>query len=77
MQNRSSDAPTCDDLSERFQVIARMTDELFTNMSAQDRDRMWQDHLAQCRGPTANGDLLCSMTDFVFALRRGLQSADP
>lgn len=76
MQPDSSGASPGDDLSERLERVARMTDDFFTNLSAQDRDRMLQVHLAQARGPALNGDLLCEMTDLLFALRRGLERND-
>ncbi len=57
-------------LSCKFGELAREMDERFRRMTPQERDRMLQIHLAQCRGAKRNGDLLCEMTAALFALRR-------
>ena len=57
-------------LSDCFGELARATDERFRRMTVQERDRMLQIHLAQCRGAKLNGDLLCEMTAALIALRR-------
>ena len=64
------------DIVRKFRQLCRMTDEYFNNMSAQERDRMMQTHLAQARGPVRNGDLLRQAADAIALMRASLDQAE-
>jgi hypothetical protein len=65
--------PAQQTIEEAFLQLSRMTDEYFSSMTPQERDRMLQSHLAQARGSKRNGDLLRHMLDGILLMRASLQ----
>ena len=62
--------------AERFERLCRMIDEHLNNITAQERDRIVQAHLAQARGSVRNGDLLRQMTDAILTLRAAMSQSN-
>lgn len=56
----------------RFWRCVRLTDEMLRGMSAAQRDRMMQTHLAAARGPVKNFQVHCALASAMRALGRGV-----
>jgi hypothetical protein len=64
---RMADDETC----RRCAEVCRLTQERLSRMSAAERDRLLQEHLAEAHTPEKRFEMLCRMTTTMLRLRCG------
>lgn len=67
------DQLSLDAISERLDLLNRMTDERLRSELPADRDRRLQRFLAQAMSPQRRLELLNQMTDFAIRMQRAQQ----
>lgn len=63
------------DTTERAMCLRQMMNEFLRKMTAQERDRLMQVHLAQARGPAGNARALRSLTNALIRMRAARQAS--
>lgn len=61
---------------QRAEALRRLTDAYFLNMTAAERDRLFQLHLAECRGRRLNARMLIQLTNSLHHARNAVKASE-